>query len=172
VTRAFLVAALLAAPASAQELFAGLSAHDTRLPITDGIDERGVDLQLGFRARPLARLAPIGAPAPYLLGSLNSAGDTSFVAAGLSWKFGREAYLRPGLGVAVHTGPDRRLRTNGDRSDLGSRITFEPELAAGFQLRPHMALEVSWTHLSHAWLFSRQNPGLDMLGLRLNFGLR
>ena len=35
-----------------------------------------------------------------------------------------------------------------------------------------MPIEASWVHLSHARLFNReQNPGIDMLGLRLTYAL-
>jgi len=53
------------------------------------------------------------------------------------------------------------------RADLGSPITFEPELAVGWRITPKMALEASWIHLSHATLFSRQNRGLDSMGVRV-----
>jgi hypothetical protein len=34
-----------------------------------------------------------------------------------------------------------------------------------------MSVEASWVHMSHATLFSRQNPGIDNLGVRLNLKL-
>jgi hypothetical protein len=65
-----------------------------------------------------------------------------------------------------NNGPRRAYR-NGRRVDLGSPITFEPELAVGWRITPKMALEASWIHLSHATLFSRQNRGLDSMGVRM-----
>jgi hypothetical protein len=36
-----------------------------------------------------------------------------------------------------------------------------------------VSIEASWVHISHARLFnSRQNPGIDMMGLRLVFALK
>ena len=58
------------------------------------------------------------------------------------------------------------------RTDLGSRILFAPELGVGYQLSERMSLEATWVHLSHGQLFSRQNPGMDSLGVRLSYRLR
>jgi len=65
-----------------------------------------------------------------------------------------------------NNGPRRAYR-NSRRVDLGSPITFEPELAVGWRITPKMALEASWIHLSHATLFSRQNRGMDSMGVRM-----
>jgi lipid A 3-O-deacylase len=32
-------------------------------------------------------------------------------------------------------------------------------------------IEASWVHMSHAQLFSRENPGIDNLGVRVSLGL-
>jgi hypothetical protein len=84
---------------------------------------------------------------------------------------GDPVYLRPGIGLAVHTGPGR-LDPTGRRIWFGSRILFEPEIGIGVQLDRRASLEASWVHLSHAQLFGDQNPGLDTVGLRLNYALR
>ncbi|MEH3106060.1 MAG: acyloxyacyl hydrolase [Sphingomonas fennica] len=161
----------MAAPAAAAELFAGVLVHGVGTPATEPIYEGGADLNLGIRAAPVATLWG-GRIAPYLLGSVNTAGDTDFAAAGLSWEFGRGRWFaRPGLGLAVHDGPHRRER-NGFRTDLGSRILFEPELSVGYRLTPRAYVEASWVHLSHAQWFSPQNPGLDMIGLRVGLATR
>ena len=62
---------------------------------------------------------------------------------------------------------------NGRRLDLGSRITFEPELAIGYRIGRRAAIEGVLVHLSHARLFNwRQNPGMDSIGLRFTWSLR
>ena len=48
---------------------------------------------------------------------------------------------------------------------------FEPEFGLGVQASDRLSVEASWVHLSHAQLFSRQNPGIDTIGLRLNLKL-
>lgn len=112
---------------------------------------------------------------PYVLGSLNSEkGGTDFVGVGVSRKFGLGGvYVRPGVGLVVHNAPKLRVSpTTGLRTDLGSRVLFEPEIAIGMNVAPRVSVEASWVHISNARLFdSRQNPGIDMIGLRANLKL-
>jgi lipid A 3-O-deacylase len=165
------VLAFAAVPAAAADVFGGAYLHDVQPPFTHDINEDGHDFQIGYRGDRIAGLGPIGGPAPYIFGSINDHGDTSLVAAGLGWRIGGPVYVRPGIGIAIHDGPGRRVDQRGRRTDLGSRVLFEPELAIGTQLVPGIDAELSWVHVSHATLFGRQNPGLDMLGIRLNLHL-
>jgi hypothetical protein len=166
---AVLPLALLATPAQAQEVFAGLHAHavNTPLSLSSG-EERGVDLSVGYR------FAGIGGTRfqPYVLGSLNSRGDTSFAAAGVSYRFGNRFYVRPGLGVAIHNGSAGNFERPGNGEiEFGSRILFEPELAVGIQVTDRLGIEASLVHLSQGQLFGRQNPGINNVGIRLNWKL-
>lgn len=168
-----LAAALLviAAPAPASEIFGGVLAHDVNSPLTKGGLEGGADIQLGWRGDRLRALGLIGAPSPYAFASAATGGGTHFAAAGLSWRIGGRLFIRPGLGLAVHTRSSRGV-SNGLRTDLGSRILFEPELGVGFQLSERVSVEAAWAHVSHAQLLSRQNPGMDSVGVRLSWRLR
>lgn len=155
-------------PARAEALFGGFAAHQVVTVIAVESSEKGVDFQAGYRGDPMEALSVIGSPSPYLLASINLSGDTSFAAAGLSWKFGDRFYLRPGIGIAIHDGPELRFAADGSQTQLGSRVLFEPELSIGVRLSSRVDLEASWVHLSHAGLFNRaQNPGLDIIGARL-----
>lgn len=163
---------LAATPANAAELFAGLLAHDVHLPLDKGGEENGVEVELGWRGERLHALGFLGAPSPYVFGSLAVGGKTHFAAAGLSWRLGHgPLYLRPGLGLAVHTRPGDGVNAAGLRTDLGSRVVFEPELAIGYRISERVGIEGVLVHLSHAQLFSRQNPGMDSIGLRLTLRL-
>jgi lipid A 3-O-deacylase len=159
-----------AAPAAAQEVFGGVYAHDVNWVTRSGI-EHGTDFEIGVRGDRLRFLSFLGAPRPHAFVSGNSAGDTHFAAAGVSWQIGGRVYLRPGIGVAIHTGPSDIDPAN-RRIYFGSRVLFEPELGAGIRLTRRASLEASWVHLSHAQIFSGQNPGLDTVGLRFNYALR
>lgn len=168
--------ALLAVPSApqAQDVFAGLYAHGVDTPLTLYTGEGGADLALGIRFAPIEALDFLGAPAPYLIGSLNSRGDTSFAGAGLSWQIGEGPFfVRPAVGLIVHDGPANRVDpVRRRRTDLGSRVLFEPELGIGYRLDERLAVEASWMHISQARLFDRdQNPGIDMMGVRLNWRL-
>jgi hypothetical protein len=156
-----------AAPAQASELFGGLFAHDVDTPLSKGGFEDGADIQIGWRGN---RLGFIGRPSPYAFASVATGGETHVAAAGLSWRLGGRLFARPGLGLAVHSRSSHGVR-NGLRTDLGSRILFEPELGLGYQLSDRVALEATWVHVSHAQLLSRQNPGMDSIGVRLSFRL-
>ncbi len=171
VAGAALALAAAAAPAHGQELFGGVYVHDVDTGLTKSGIEEGVDLELGWRGARIGALRAIGRPSPQAFVSLNSAGNTHFAAAGLSWKIGDRVYLRPGIGLAVHTGPGRVVPGD-DRIDFGSRILFAPEIGVGARLSDRLSIEASWVHLSHAQLLSPQNPGLDTIGIRLNYRLR
>jgi lipid A 3-O-deacylase len=156
-------------PVFAGEVFAGIAAHEVDTPFTLKTYESGVDIQLGYRTKKIEALKIIGRPSAHVFGSINSAGDTRLFAAGLSWKLGTTVFVRPGIGLAVHDGPIPRNGPAGRRTDLGSRVLFEPEIAMGYQLNARLTVEASWVHVSNATLLSGQNPGLDMIGARLSF---
>jgi len=161
--------ALTAAPAHAGELFGGVYKHAVDTPLSlGGGNEKGVDLQLGYRFDGLGRTGL----QPYAFAAVNSAGDTHYAAAGLSYRWGRKLFLRPGLGLAVHTGSSREFEIRGNRDiEFGSRVLFEPELGVGYQASERLSVEASWVHMSHAAIFSGQNPGIDNIGVRLNLKL-
>ena len=155
--------------AGAGELFGGLYKHDVSTPLNlSGNVEQGMDVQLGYRGGRIGH-TPLE---PYAFGALNTAGDTSYAAAGLSARFGKSIYVRPGLGIAVHTGSAKDFEdpSNG-KIDFGSRVLFEPELGVGAQVNGRLSVEASWVHMSHAQLFGHQNPGIDNIGLRVNLAL-
>jgi hypothetical protein len=163
-----LLAALLpiAAPATAGEIFGGLYVHDVDTVLTKSGFEDGADIQLGYRSGRIGK-TPLQ---PYIIGALNTAGETSYAAVGLSAKFGNQIYIRPGVGLAIHSGSAGNFQRT-DRIAFGSRILFEPELGIGYQVNDRISVEGSWVHMSHAQLFGHQNPGIDNFGVRLNFGL-
>ncbi|HEY0626952.1 MAG TPA: acyloxyacyl hydrolase [Allosphingosinicella sp.] len=159
----------LSSPAFASEIFGGLLVHDVDTPITRSGIERGLDVQLGWRGDRIEALGFIGRPSPYVFGSVNTEGGVNFAAAGISWKIGGRAYFRPGIGLAIHDGPGEVVPGD-NRIDFGSRILFEPEAAIGYQVNDRLSVEAAWVHLSHAQLFGGQNPGMDSIGLRVNYG--
>lgn len=160
-----IIAAVLALPSAAQagELFGGLYVHDIDTPLTKSGFEGGADVQLGWRGDRIGR-TPLQ---PYVFGAVNTAGETNYAAVGLSAKFGDKVYVRPGLGLAVHSGSAGNFQRT-DRIAFGSRILFQPELGVGVQVNDRVSVEASWVHMSHAQLFGRQNPGIDNIGMRVN----
>jgi hypothetical protein len=161
-------AALPSPPALAAELFGGLYVHDVRTPLDLSGDESGADVMVGWRWGKIGR-TPLQ---PYVLGALNTAGNTSYAAAGLSARFGSRVYVRPGLGIAIHNGSAARFdNPYNHKIEFGSRVLFEPEVGLGMRLNSRLSLEASWVHMSHAQLRGKENPGIDNLGARLNLAL-
>jgi lipid A 3-O-deacylase len=163
---AFIASAAFCVPAHAGELFGGVYVHDVKLPTDESGIENGMDLVLGYRGGDIAH-TPLQ---PYVFGALNTAGQTSYAAVGLSAKFGRKIFIRPGLGIAIHNGSAGRF-FRPDKIAFGSRVLFEPEIAIGTEINGRLSLEASWVHMSHAQLFAHENPGIDNLGVRLTLGL-
>lgn len=157
---------LMSHTAHAAELFGGIYVHDVDTPLTRSGFENGADLQIGWRGGRIG-LTPVQ---PHAFAAINSAGDTHYAAAGVSAKFGNSVYIRPGLGIGVHSGSAGDFHRT-DRIAFGSRILFAPELGVGLRVAPRVTAEASWVHLSHAQLFGGQNPGIDNIGVRLNLAL-
>ena len=160
-----------AAPAHAGELYGGVYKHAVDTLFTLDTQESGADLQLGYRLDPVIPVAKIQ---PYVFGSVNSdKGGTDFIGAGVSRKFNLGGvYVRPGIGLVVHDAPKLRVNTaTGLRTDLGSRVLFEPEIALGLNLAPRVSVEASWVHISNGQILGKQNPGIDMIGVRANLKL-
>ncbi|MES2136294.1 MAG: acyloxyacyl hydrolase [Pseudomonadota bacterium] len=156
----------MATPANAGELFGGLYVHDVKTPLNKSGIEGGMDVMVGYRGGSIGH-TPLQ---PYIFGAVNTAGETNYAAVGLSAKFGGSIYIRPGFGIAVHTGSaDNFYRT--DKIAFGSRVLFEPELGIGARVNERLSVEASWVHMSHGQLFGRENPGIDNIGVRLNLGL-
>ena len=157
-----------ATPAKADEVFAGFYAHDVDTPLNlRGLGE-GTDFQLGWRGDRIRGLGAIGAPSPYAFVAVNTGSSEHYAAVGISWKIGRQVYVRPGIGVAVHTAPTSPNRPE-PVEGLGSRILFAPEIALGVQVSERVSVEASLVHLSHATLLDGHNPGMDNVGVRLNY---
>jgi lipid A 3-O-deacylase len=164
------VAALLLAssPARAGEVFGGLYVHDVDTPLTLSGVEGGADVQLGWRGGLIGR-TPLQ---PYAFVAVNTAGETHYAAAGISAKFGDRIFIRPGVGLAVHTGSAANFEDpDNGKIDFGSRVLFEPELGIGARINDRTTIEASWVHMSTAQLFGKQNPGIDNFGVRLSFKL-
>ncbi|NUT00737.1 MAG: hypothetical protein HOP96_07160 [Sphingomonas sp.] len=164
----FAAALLATTPAHADEIVGGLYVHDVDTFLTLAGVEDGMDVQLGWRGDKIGK----SRFQPYAFAAVNTAGQTSYAAAGVSVKFGDTIYIRPGLGLAIHTGSAKKFQDDtNDHLEFGSRILFEPELGIGTRINDKTTIEASWVHMSHATLFSGQNPGIDNFGVRLSFTL-
>ncbi len=122
-------------------------------------------------------------PNPYIMASVNTAGETSFAAVGLNWdwEFARGWSLEPGLGYGVHDGEIDNPYTPGSPEAqafqdehvlMGSRDVFRTSLSLGKDLTDSLAVQLTYEHLSHGQILGNgRNQGLDEIGLRLAWSL-
>ena len=117
-------------------------------------------------------------PRPYVLGSFNTAGDTSYGAAGLmwNWDFAQGWSLEPSLGYAIHDGAVASPFPQGSPESAafaqenvlyGSEDLFRTGLAINRDFGEDWGLQVQYEHLSHGQILGNgRNQGVDSVGLR------
>ncbi len=122
------------------------------------------------------------APRPYVMASVNTSGDTSYAAVGLTWDFDLADVwsFEPGFGYAVHDGDPLdnpylpQDPSRGPFQDttllLGSRDLFRTSLALTREIGDSWGVQLAYEHLSHGQVLgSGRNQGLDELGVRLQY---
>ncbi len=131
-------------------------------------------------------------PQPYIGGTLNLEGKTSYGGAGLLWrqKIGEKFYGDFAFGLVAHTGTNdiqlsrpitaAQLMTvegqqraadffNRFNSEIqfGSTILFREQIALGYNVSDTWSGEVFFEHLSNGYILSsKDNHGADTIGFR------
>jgi len=111
-------------------------------------------------------------PQPYINGTLNLEGNTSYGGGGLLWRqgFGEKFYGDIASGVVIHTGSNQftieTLLDPNRRIIFGSRFLFRQQGSLGVNLNEDWASEIFFEHLSNAGL-GFANEGADSLGFRI-----
>lgn len=168
---AFALGLGVAGTASAGELGVGIGAHDVDLWKAECCFESGQNLEIHGRTDPLEGMKKFGSFRLWASGSVNSDGGTNYVAAGLMRRFWDndegKFYAQLSVGLGVHDGPDGDVQKEPDRIYFGSRVLIASEAAAGVRLNEDWAAEAAYFHLSHGGLAGDQNPGLDVISVRL-----
>ncbi|WKL58536.1 acyloxyacyl hydrolase [Asticcacaulis sp. ZE23SCel15] len=191
------VVASVAGSASAGEIYGGAYAHDvTFLGEALGIGaagrEGGADIELGWRSDKKETWDFLRHPSVYVMAAVNTQGDSSHIATGLTWKvnFGetKKWFVRPGFGLAYTDGYDelpdfrtpglsqeeiaRRVAMRDDHIEFGSKFLFQPNIALGYDLSERTSIELAYIHLSNGQILGQgKNQGLDDLGLRVSYKL-
>ncbi|QJE73608.1 acyloxyacyl hydrolase [Aerophototrophica crusticola] len=169
---AALAALLLAIPgmAGAGELRLGLLRQDFTSFWAAGRNfERAWALNAEWAADPLGRVIG-GELIPFAGGTWAPGKELDRLHAGLNWQLSADrAFLRLGLGVAVHNGKTNDPDSYGRRRQMGSRFLFHVPVEVGFRLDQRLSLSAYFDHVSNANL-DDINPGIDTAGLRV--GLR
>jgi lipid A 3-O-deacylase len=186
-----LIAALTLAPAARAQDAAvwrlGLVQHNIHIGGYGDMQshEGGANIEAELVSKPIQGLSAIWSPRAYVMGSVNTHGDTSFAAAGLYWEWRpwRAWSVEPGFGLAIHDGelhnpyPDGDLRAAAFQHDnqlLGTRLLFRDTLALDRDIGHGRALGLVFEHLSNGGnLFGhRDNESLNELGLRFSSKFR
>jgi lipid A 3-O-deacylase len=168
------------AAAGIDRVYLGVLAHNIQV-----MDEKNagkedgptVELQANFSSPGFLRWA--GSPEPYVVGSLNVAGETSFAGVGLewNWEFAEGWALSPGLGYVVHDGELDNPYANGtpeaaaffeENLLLGSRDLFRTTIGLSREFGEGWSAQAFYSHLSHGQILGEgRNQGLDQAGLRI-----
>ncbi|PHS40868.1 MAG: hypothetical protein COA91_03300 [Robiginitomaculum sp.] len=124
-------------------------------------------------------------PKPFVGGSLNLGGKTSFGGAGLLWRhdFQNRYYADLGFGLVTHDGavrtPDpllstdpvevsERRRRKFTEIEFGGRVLFRTGLTFGYRFNEKWAGEITYEHLSHGQILGGpENEGLNNAGFRI-----
>jgi lipid A 3-O-deacylase len=122
----------------------------------------------------------VWSPRPYVIASINTAGDTSYGGVGLhwNWNFAEGWSLEPGLGYVIHDnelldspfpqGDPRNLPFDATNAYLGSEDLFRTSLALNRNIGDDWAVQVLFEHLSHGQILGDgRNQGMDNLGVRI-----
>jgi hypothetical protein len=160
-----------AAEAGELRVGAGPSGHDLVFQVDDEGQEQGASLVADYLFDSPSALRVIGAPRPYVGGSLSLSGYTSFLDAGLAWRVERgKVYGEFAAGLAVHDGEvdaiEDPVRAR-EEIAFGSRVLLHFGLAAGYRIDDRWAAEVGTQHWSHGGLFGETNDGADVLMFRV-----
>lgn len=179
---AIVAGGISALPASAQlveEVRVGIAQHNICVLDCDNADKEdgpNVTGEIVFKSPDFLSFA--FSPRPYVTGSVNTAGNTSYGGVGLLWNFdfGENWSLEPGLGYVLHDGANSNPFIQGTpQSDrfgeenvlFGSEDLFRTSLALNRQMGENWGLQLQYDHLSHGQILGDgRNQGLDNIGIR------
>ncbi|MGB2176322.1 MAG: acyloxyacyl hydrolase [Hyphomonas sp.] len=123
----------------------------------------------------------IWSPKPYVMGSVNFQGETSFGGVGLHWSFpvAKSWQFEPSFGYVIHDGelaspyPDgdpRSLAFTEKHVLLGSRDLFRTTFGLHHDINETWGVEIMYEHLSHGQVLGNgRNQGLDNIGVRFSY---
>lgn len=174
----------MASPARAgiDEIHFGVMDHNvciTNCKNADKEDSPNIEGQISFDSPSFLHWAL--SPQPYIMGSYNTQGDTSFGAVGLEWRWDVSEHwaIEPGLGYAIHNGVKNNPYANGtpESADfsskhvlLGSRDLFRTSLGVTYDMDGPWEVQAYFEHLSHGQILGHgRNQGLDELGIRIGY---
>lgn len=177
-------AALMMAPAAhaIDEIHVGVMQHNicvTNCKNADKEDGPNVEFQVSFVSPEF--LNWLGSPQPYVMASINTAGETSFGGVGLDWRwnFAENWALEPGVGIVAHDGEVDNPFPNGSQQAadfaeehvlLGNEVLFRTSIGLTYDFAGPWEVQAYFEHLSHGQILaSGRNQGLDEAGIRFGY---
>lgn len=178
-------AAMALAPqanAGVDEVHVGVMAHNicvTDCKNANKEDGPNVEVQVSFDSPEF--LSWVGAPQPYMMASINTAGATSFGGFGLEWRwhFAEGWALEPGVGYVIHNGETENPFTPGSPANLefadnnlllGSEDLFRTSIGLTRDFAGPWETQVFFEHLSHGMILGDgHNQGVDQIGVRFGY---
>ena len=171
--------AVFCGAATANELRVGVLLHNVPdVTSKNANKEDGPNVHLEYQFAPLESWTWLLKPAPYVTGSLNLAGETSYGGAGLNWDWdlSQNWEFEFGLGYVFHNGETTNPFAPGDPratefSDenvlLGSEDLFRLSWALNYDINERWQAQAIYTHLSHGHILGEErNQGLNEIGVR------
>jgi len=182
---AALGAAMVAAPAAyadINEIHVGVMQHNICVTNCDNANKEdgpNVEFQVSFDSPGFLSWA--GSPEPYVMASVNTAGNTSFGGVGLEWRwnFAENWAIEPGVGIVAHDGAVDNPYANGtpealafseENVLLGSDLLFRTSIGLTYDFDGPWEAQLFFEHLSHGQILaSGRNQGLDEAGIRIGY---
>ena len=176
--------ALAAQAGPVDEIRLGVVAHNVCIANCDNANKEdgpNINGEIVFKSPEFLNI--LWSPKPYVMGSVNTAGDTNFGGVGLQWdwQFAEGWAIEPGVGYVIHDGELTFPFPQGDpRNDpisattvfFGSRDLFRTSLSLNRDLGEKWGVQLMYEHLSHGQILgSGRNQGLDNIGVRVRYRL-
>lgn len=180
-----LIAVLTSAPSFAQisEIRFGISNFDERTlklgisAINGRENSVAINAEIVFEEPEFLKWALT--PQPYINGTLNLEGETSYGGAGLMWRqsFNDKFYGDFSFGLVLHDGTND-IDPNNDLSifeflerrdseiSFGSRVLFREQVTLGYRITDSWSAEIFGEHLSNGQILGGINEGVDILGIK------
>lgn len=151
------------------ELRFGALAHN-RGPIA-AHTEAGIQVNLEARFASPDFMKILFEPRPTLGISANTAGDTSFLYAGLTWGgfLWKGLFVEGFFGMAVHDGWLNSADPDPHKRLMGSRVVFREAVEVGYRFLDIHSVSFMIDHYSNAGWLATRNQGNDDLGLRYGY---
>ncbi len=118
-------------------------------------------------------------PRPHLGSSFNDREkDLEQFYGGITWEWEPigPTFVDFSFGLSVHNGVNNTNDVNGvpdpdagRRREMGCKVLFRESLEFGFRFATRHGLSAIWDHISNGGLCSKENEGMDNLGVRYGY---